>query len=118
MTGVSGPAVAKTEQVLIQDPHGAPAESEVIRTRRLTGFWRYALLVASAATIFLCLNQQFVLRFFIGFTPLNTEYYYGLVLLMMPFVFIVFPGMKRQRLIVLHGTTSCFLGSRLRYRPC
>ncbi|NBO94619.1 MAG: TRAP transporter fused permease subunit, partial [Betaproteobacteria bacterium] len=92
MTGVSGPAVAKTEQVLIQDPHGAPAESEVIRTRRLTGFWRYALLVASAATIFLCLNQQFVLRFFIGFTPLNTEYYYGLVLLMMPFVFIVFPG--------------------------
>lgn len=92
MIGVSGPAVAKTEQVLIQDPHGAPAESEVIRTRRLTGFWRYALLVASAATIFLCLNQQFVLRFFIGFTPLNTEYYYGLVLLMMPFVFIVFPG--------------------------
>jgi TRAP transporter 4TM/12TM fusion protein len=54
--------------------------------------------VASAATIFLCLNQQFVLRFFVGFTPLNTEYYYGLVLLMMPFVFIVFPGHEKAAL--------------------
>ena len=98
MTGASGPVAEKTDQVLIQDPHGAPAESEVIRTRRLSGFWRYALLVASAATIFLCLNQQFVLRFFVGFTPLNTEYYYGLVLLMMPFVFIVFPGHEKAAL--------------------
>ncbi|MEY3104872.1 MAG: hypothetical protein RJA72_904 [Pseudomonadota bacterium] len=98
MTGASGPVAAKTDQVLIQDPHGAPAESEVIRTRRLSGVWRYALLVASAATIFLCLNQQFVLRFFVGFTPLNTEYYYGLVLLMMPFVFIVFPGHEKAAL--------------------
>lgn len=98
MTGASGPVAEKTDQVLIQDTHGAPAESEVIRTRRLSGFWRYALLVASAATIFLCLNQQFVLRFFVGFTPLNTEYYYGLVLLMMPFVFIVFPGHEKAAL--------------------
>jgi len=98
MTGASGPVAEKTDQVLIQDPHGAPAESEVIRTRRLSGFWRYALLVASAATIFLCLNQQFVLRFFVGFTPLNTEYYYGLVLLMMPFAFIVFPGHEKAAL--------------------
>ncbi|MBU3747114.1 MAG: TRAP transporter permease [Burkholderiaceae bacterium] len=98
MTGASGPVAEKTDQVLIQDPHGAPAESEVIRTRRLSGFWRYALLVASAATFFLCLNQQFVLRFFVGFTPLNTEYYYGLVLLMMPFVFIVFPGHEKAAL--------------------
>ena len=98
MTGASGPVAEKTDQVLIQDLHGAPAESEVIRTRRLSGFWRYALLVASAATIFLCLNQQFVLRFFVGFTPLNTEYYYGLVLLMMPFVFIVFPGHEKAAL--------------------
>ena len=98
MTGASGPVAEKTDQVLIQDPHGAPAESEVIRTRRLSGFWRYALLVASAATIFLCLNQQYVLRFFVGFTPLNTEYYHGLVLLMMPFVFIVFPGHEKAAL--------------------
>ena len=43
-------------------------------------------------TIFLCVNQQFALRFFVGFTPLNTEYYYGLVLVMLPFVFLIFPG--------------------------
>lgn len=98
MTGAPGPVADTTGQGLMQDPHGAPAESEVIRTRRLFGFWRYALLLASAATIFLCLNQQFVLRFFVGFTPLNTEYYYGLVLLMMPFVFIVFPAHEKAAL--------------------
>ena len=98
MTGAPGPVADTTGQGLMQDPHGAPAESELIRTRRLFGFWRYALLLASAATIFLCLNQQFVLRFFVGFTPLNTEYYYGLVLLMMPFVFIVFPAHEKAAL--------------------
>ena len=98
MTGAPGPVADTTGQGLMQDPHGAPAESELIHTRRLFGFWRYALLLASAATIFLCLNQQFVLRFFVGFTPLNTEYYYGLVLLMMPFVFIVFPAHEKAAL--------------------
>lgn len=51
MTGASGPVAEKTDQVLIQDPHGAPAESEVIRTRRLSGFWRYALLEIGRAHV-------------------------------------------------------------------
>ncbi len=58
--------------------------------------WRWLLIVASALTIFLCVNQQFVLRFFVGFTPLNTEYYYALVLVMLPFVFVIFPGQRRR----------------------
>ena len=82
------------------DPHVAagPAESEIIRVRALTGGWRWLLIGASALTIFLCVNQQFVLRFFVGFTPLNTEYYYALVLVMLPFVFVIFPGTATARL--------------------
>jgi TRAP transporter 4TM/12TM fusion protein len=55
-------------------------------------------MVAAAATIFLCVNQQFVLRFFVGFTPLNTEYYYALVMVVLPFVYVLFPGGPRARL--------------------
>ncbi|MCC6533449.1 MAG: TRAP transporter permease [Burkholderiales bacterium] len=76
----------------------APLEAETRRIRSLAGVWRWLLIGASALTIFLCINQQFVLRFFIGFTPLNTEYYYALVLVMLPFVFVVFPGTARAPL--------------------
>jgi TRAP transporter 4TM/12TM fusion protein len=83
------------------DPHApapAPMEAEVLRARRLGRGWRAALMAAAAATIFLCVNQQFVLRFFVGFTPLNTEYYYALVLVVLPFVYVLFPGGPRARL--------------------
>jgi TRAP transporter 4TM/12TM fusion protein len=83
------------------DPHSpapAPQEAEVLRARRLGRAWRFLLMAAAAATIFLCVNQQFVLRFFIGFTPLNTEYYYALVLVVLPFVYVLFPGGPRARL--------------------
>ena len=79
-------------------PLAAPQEAEVIRVRSLGGFWRWLLAAAAAATIFLCINQQFVLRFFVGFTPLNTEYYYALVLVMLPFVFVIFPAAARAPL--------------------
>ena len=41
------------------------------------------------------MNQQFTLKFFVGFTPLNTEYYYALILITLPFVFVVFPASER-----------------------
>ena len=49
-------------------------------------------MVATAVTILLCINQQFSLRFFIGYTQLNTEYFYLLIALMLPFTFLIFPG--------------------------
>ena len=67
-------------------------EAEVTRVRTLRGGWRWALVVATAATILLCINQQFSLRFFIGYTQLNTEYFYLLIALMLPFTFLIFPG--------------------------
>jgi TRAP transporter 4TM/12TM fusion protein len=78
----------------IEDPHAfsGPAEAEVARVRKLTGFWRWLLIAATAATIFLCVNQQFTLRFFVGYTQLNTEYFYVLILCMLPFTFLIFPA--------------------------
>ncbi|HYI27542.1 MAG TPA: TRAP transporter permease, partial [Bradyrhizobium sp.] len=59
------------------DPHAlaAPVEAEVTRVRKLAGAWRWLLIAATAAAVFLCINQQFTLRFFVGYTQLNTEYY-------------------------------------------
>ena len=64
-------------RVVLDDPHKTgPAEAETLRTRTLSGVWRWLLVALTAVTIFLCINQQFTLRFFVGFTPLNTEYFY------------------------------------------
>ncbi|HKV00388.1 MAG TPA: TRAP transporter permease [Vineibacter sp.] len=85
------------KKIVFDDPHVAtgPVEAETIRVRSLQGAWRLALIVLTAVTIFLCINQQFGLRFFIGFTPLNTEYFYLLILCMLPFTFLIFPGSAR-----------------------
>ena len=88
-------AAAGSQRVVFADPHAAlsgPVEGEVTRVRKLAGPWRWLLTTATAATIFLCINQQFTLRFFIGYTQLNTEYYYLLILCMLPFTFLIFPG--------------------------
>jgi TRAP transporter 4TM/12TM fusion protein len=75
-----------------------PVEAEVTRVRRLTGPWRWLLVVMTAVTIALCINQQFTLRFFVGYTQLNTEYYYLLIVCMLPFTFLIFPGSGRAPL--------------------
>jgi TRAP transporter 4TM/12TM fusion protein len=78
---------------LADDPHlAATQDAEVTRVRVLHGAWRWLLVASAALTILLCINQQFTLRFFVGFTPLNTEYYYALLLVTLPFVFLVFPS--------------------------
>jgi len=61
------------------------------RTRRLSTPWLTLLIVWTVAVTFLCINQQFALRFFVGFTLLNTEYYWGLIGLLVPLAFVVFP---------------------------
>ena len=76
-------AAPASARIVFADPHAAPAgpvEGEATRVRKLTGAWRWLLVLATAATILLCINQQFTLRFFVGFTQLNTEYYYLLIL--------------------------------------
>jgi TRAP transporter 4TM/12TM fusion protein len=87
-------------RVVFDDPHQTgPAEAETLRVRTLSGVWRWALIVATAVTIFLCINQQFALRFFIGFTQLNTEYFYLLIFCMLPFTFLIFPGSPKASVV-------------------
>ena len=95
------------DRVMIADPHAmaAPVEAEVTRVRRLTGVWRWLLISATGVTIFLSINQQFTLRFFIGYTQLNTEYFYLLILCMLPFTFLIFPATSPLRSIAFPGTT-------------
>jgi TRAP transporter 4TM/12TM fusion protein len=80
------------------DPHNAPQDAEVTRVRRLHGAWRWLLIGSATLTILGCINQQFALKFLVGFTPLNTEYYYALVLIALPFVFPIFPASERAPL--------------------
>ncbi len=89
--------MAEAGKITFDDPHvqTGPAEAETTRVRTLRGPWRMALIVLTGITIFLCINQQFGLRFFVGFTPLNSEYFYLLVLCMLPFTFLIFPGGSR-----------------------
>src|SRR5713101_7057009 len=89
------------KRVEFDDPHagvGGLQEAEVTRVRTLRGAWRWALIVATAVTILLCINQQFSLRFLVGYTQLNTEYFYLLIALMLPFTFLIFPGSERSPL--------------------
>jgi len=82
----SDSAAAAPKRIEFEDPHagiGNLQEAEVTRVRVLQGGWRWALVVATAATILLCINQQFSLRFFIDYTQLNTEYFYLLIALML-----------------------------------
>ena len=86
---------AAEKRVVFDDPHagvGGLQEAEVTRVRALKGGWRWGLIVATAVTVLLCINQQFSLRFFIDYTQLNTEYFYLLIALMLPFTFLIFPG--------------------------
>lgn len=88
------------ERPQFADPHATqgPHEAETTRLRRLSGFWRWLLVTFTAATILLCINQQFTLRFFVGYTQLNTEYFYLLIVLMLPFTFLIFPGGEKAPL--------------------
>jgi TRAP transporter 4TM/12TM fusion protein len=94
-------AAAPVEKIVVTDPHiedTGLSESEVTRIRTLRGFWRWALVTFTLATILLCMNQQFGWRFFIGYTQLNTEYFYLLIGLMLPFTFLIFPGWSKAPL--------------------
>jgi TRAP transporter 4TM/12TM fusion protein len=94
---MTAPSTSDAPRVSFADPHSqaGPLEAETLRVRVLSGPWRWLLIVFTAATILLCINQQFTLRFFVGYTQLNTEYFYLLILLLLPFTFVIFPATAR-----------------------
>ena len=90
-------AGAAPSKIELGDPHATSGlvEAETTYVRKLTGGWRWLLVIMTAVTIALCINQQFNLRFFLGYTQLNTEYYYLLLFCMLPFTFLIFPGSSK-----------------------
>ena len=68
-----------------------PGGGSKARTRQLSTFWTALLIAWTVVVTLLCINQQFGIRFFVEFTLLNTEYYWGLIALLLPMAFVVFP---------------------------
>jgi TRAP transporter 4TM/12TM fusion protein len=61
------------------------------RFRRLPPFWKWLLIAASVTSIVFSAYQVFNLGRFTGFVPIENQYYYAIVLLLLPTTFIVFP---------------------------
>ena len=73
-----------------QQSQSEPATIEN-RYRRLNPFWTWLLIVASVTSIIFSAYQVFNLGRFTGFVPIENQYYYAIVTLLLPTTFIVFP---------------------------
>lgn len=62
------------------------------RTRKLGPGWQLLLLAWTVLAMLLCFNQQFTLRFFADLTLLDTEYFWGLLALLLPLTFVIYPA--------------------------
>ncbi len=86
----------------VDDGAGETIDTDVsdsgIRIRRLSSGWRMLLLVWTTVVIVLCFNQQFTLRFFADVTLLDTEYYWILLAVLLPLVFVLYPARAGHQL--------------------
>lgn len=73
------------------EPQADGAEASA-RVRRLPPAWQALMLVWTVVAMALCFNQQFTLRFFADVTLLDSEYYWGLLAVLMPLAFILYPA--------------------------
>jgi TRAP transporter 4TM/12TM fusion protein len=74
-----------------------PAAARTSRHRRLSGGWRWWLLAASALTILLSIYQLFNLGHWLGYTARDNQYFYAIVALLLPLVFVLWPAGARAR---------------------
>jgi TRAP transporter 4TM/12TM fusion protein len=74
-----------------------PAEAETTRLRRLGGWTQTALRVVTVVSLLLCVNQMFNLQL-IGGVLLDNQYFYLLIAVLLPPVFLLFPGRGGARL--------------------
>ncbi|MGE0313951.1 MAG: TRAP transporter permease [Lautropia sp.] len=82
-----------------RDDAGAQAgpEGGAEGRRRLSRGWRLVLLAWTSLVLALCINQQFTLRFFVGFTMLDTEYFWALLAALVPLAFVLYPAHARSQ---------------------
>ena len=67
-----------------------PATTEE-RFRRLTPFWKWLLIALSVTSIIFSGYQVFNLGNYTGYVPIENQYFYVIVALLLPTAFIVFP---------------------------
>jgi TRAP transporter 4TM/12TM fusion protein len=67
-----------------------PATTEE-RFRRLTPFWKWLLITLSVTSIIFSGYQVFNLGMYTGYVPIENQYFYVIVALLLPTAFIVFP---------------------------
>ena len=72
------------------DTKDGPATTEQ-RFRRLNPFWKWLLIALSVASILFSAYQVFNLGRYTGFVPIENQYFYAIVALLLPTAFIVFP---------------------------
>jgi TRAP transporter 4TM/12TM fusion protein len=62
------------------------------RYRRLSPFWRWLLIVATVLSLVISIYQLFNLGSYGGFVPIDTQYFYALMAVLLPITFVVFPA--------------------------
>jgi TRAP transporter 4TM/12TM fusion protein len=62
------------------------------RYRRLSPFWHWLLIVGTVLSLVISIYQLFNLGRFGGFVPIDTQYFYALLAVLLPLTFIVFPS--------------------------
>ena len=62
------------------------------RYRRLSPFWRWLLIAATVLSLVISIYQLFNLGSYGGFVPIDTQYFYALLAVLLPMTFIVFPA--------------------------
>ena len=73
---------------------GQPAAVES-RVRRLPPFWRAVLLGATVFSVALSAYQLFNLGRYVGYVPIDTQYFYILLTALLPLAFILYPVSRR-----------------------
>ncbi len=82
------------------------------RFRRLTPFWKWLLIALSVLSIVFSMYQVFNLGRYTGFVPIENQYYYAIVALLLPTAFIVFPlGGKAGREGMTWYDTGLFIAT-------
>ena len=72
-----------------------PAAAGQSRHRRLSGFWRWLLVSASSLSIALAIYQLFNLGVYTGFVARDNQYFYAIITLLLPLVFVLWPAGAR-----------------------
>ena len=80
------------------------------RMRRLGPGWQLLLLTWTLVSMALCFNQQFTLRFFADVTLLDTEYFWGLLALLLPLAFVIYPARAGRGLNHVPWTDALLFG--------